>query len=88
MGGCVGDIKGVFMAKKTMEDIVAQIESDVQMTVKRRAYAYSSEHAYYLDRAAKRLLKIEDDKVRIELFMKIVRRALKLLKVVDDSSGF
>jgi hypothetical protein len=75
------------MAKKTMEDIVAQIESDIQMTVKRRAYAYSSEHAYYLDRAAKRLLKIEDNKVRIELFMKIVRRALKLLKVVDDSSG-
>ena len=27
------------MAKKTMEDIVAQIESDIQMTVKRRAYA-------------------------------------------------
>jgi len=75
------------MAKKTMEDVVAQIESDIHMTVKRRAYAYSSEHAYYLDRAAKRLLKIEDNKVRIELFMKIVRRALKLLKVVDDSSG-
>ena len=37
------------MAKKTMEDIVAQIESDIHMTVKRRAYAYSSEHAYYLD---------------------------------------
>ena len=35
------------MAKKTMEDIVAQIESDIHMTVKRRAYAYSSEHAYY-----------------------------------------
>ena len=47
MGGGVGNIKGVFMAKKTMEDIVAQIESDIQMTVKRRAYAYSSEHAYY-----------------------------------------
>ena len=75
------------MAKKTMEDIVAQIEGDIQMTVKRRAYAYSSEHAYYLDRAAKCLLKIEDNKVRIELFVKIVRRALKLLKVVDDSSG-
>ena len=75
------------MTKKTMEDIVAQIEGDIQMTVKRRAYAYSSEHAYYLDRAAKCLLKIEDNKVRIELFVKIVRRALKLLKVVDDSSG-
>jgi hypothetical protein len=36
------------MAKKTMEDIVAQIESDIHMTVKRRAHAYSSEHAYYL----------------------------------------
>ena len=34
------------MSKKTMEDIVAQIESDIQMTVKRRAYAYSSEYAY------------------------------------------
>ena len=75
------------MTKKTMEDIVAQIEGDIQMTVKRRAYAYSSEHAYYLDRAAKCLLKIEDNKVRVELFVKIVRRALKLLKVVDDSSG-
>ena len=87
MGGGVGDTKGVLMAKKIMEDIVAQIESDIQMTVKRRAYAYSSEHAYYLDRAAKCLLKIEDDKVRVDLFVKIVRRALKLLKVVDDSSG-
>ena len=38
------------MAKKIMEDILAQIESDIQMTIKRRAYAYSSEHAYYLDR--------------------------------------
>ena len=75
------------MAKKTIEDIVAQIVGDIQMTVKRRAYAYSSEHAYYLDRAAKGLLKIEDNKVRIDLFVKIVRRALKLLKVVDDSSG-
>jgi hypothetical protein len=44
---------GVFMAKKTMEDIVAQIESDIHMTVKRRAHAYSSEHAYYLVDCAK-----------------------------------
>jgi len=57
------------------------------MTVKRRNYAYAGEHAGWLDRAAKRLLKVEDNEIRVELFLKIVRRALKLLRVVDDSSG-
>lgn len=72
---------------KTQEKILAEIESDIQMTVKRRSYAYAGEHAEWLDRAAKRLLKVEDSAVRVELFLKIVRRALKLLRVVDDSSG-
>ena len=72
---------------KTQETILAEIESDIRMTVKRRSYAYAGEHAGWLDRAAKRLLKVEDDAVRVELFLKIVRRALKLLRVVDDSSG-
>ena len=72
---------------KTQETILAEIESDIRMTVKRRSYAYAGEHAGWLDRAAKRLLKVEDNAVRVELFLKIVRRALKLLRVVDDSSG-
>lgn len=72
---------------KTQETILAEIESDIRMTVKRRSYAYAGEHAGWLDRAAQRLLKVEDNAVRVELFLKIVRRALKLLRVVDDSSG-
>ena len=72
---------------KTQEMILSDIESDIHMTVKRRSYAYAGEHAGWLDRAAKRLLKVEDSAVRVELFLKIVRRALKLLRVVDDSSG-
>ncbi len=72
---------------KAQETILAEIESDIRMTVKRRGYAYAGEHAGWLDRAAKRLLKVEDNAVRVELFLKIVRRALKLLRVVDDSSG-
>ena len=72
---------------KTQETILAEIESDIHMTVKRRGYAYAGEHAGWLDRAAKRLLKVEDNAVRVELFLKIVRRALKLLRAVDDSSG-
>lgn len=72
---------------KTQETLVAEIESDIHMTVKRRNYAYAGEHAGWLDRAAKRLLKVKDDALRIELFMKIVRRALKLLRVVDDSNA-
>ena len=72
---------------KTQETILAEIESDIHMTVRRRGYAYAGEHAGWLDRAAKRLLKIEDNAVRVELFLKIVRRALKLLRVVDDSNA-
>ena len=72
---------------KPQETIVAEIESDIQMTVKRRSYAYAGEHAGWLDRAAKRLLRVEDNAVRVELFLKIVRRALKLLRVVDDSNA-
>jgi len=72
---------------KTQETILAEIESDIHMTVKRRSYAYAGEHAGWLDRAAKRMLKVEDNAVRVELFLKIVRRALKLLRAVDDSSG-
>lgn len=72
---------------KTQETIVADIESDIHMTVKRRSYAYAGEHAGWLDRAAKRLLKVEDNAVRVELFLKIVRRALKLLRAVDDSNA-
>lgn len=72
---------------KTQEAIAAEIESDIQMTVKRRQYAYGSEHAGWLDRAARRLNKVEDAGVRVALFQKIVRRALKLLRAVDDSSG-
>ncbi|MCR5751977.1 MAG: hypothetical protein K6G91_08435 [Kiritimatiellae bacterium] len=72
---------------KTQETIISEIESDMHMTVKRRSYAYAGEHAGWLDRAAKKLLKVEDGAVRAELFLKIVRRALKLLRAVDDSSG-
>ena len=72
---------------KTQETILAEIESDIHMTVRRRGYAYAGEHAGWLGRAAKRLLKVEDNAVRVELFLKIVRRALKLLQVVDDSNG-
>lgn len=72
---------------KTQETILAEIESDIHMTAKRRGYAYAGEHAGWLDRAAKRLRKIEDNAVRVELFLKIVRRALKLLRVVDDSNA-
>lgn len=72
---------------KTQETILAEIESDIHMTVRRRGYAYAVEHAGWLDRAAKRLLKVEDNAVRVELFLKIVRRALKLLRAVDDSNG-
>ena len=72
---------------KSQETMVSEIESDIQMTVKRRSSAYAGEHAGWLDRAAKRLLKVEDQEIRVELFMKIVRRALKLLRVVDDSNG-
>ena len=72
---------------KTQETILAEIESDIHMTVRRRGYAYAGEHAGWLDRAAKRLLKVEDNAIRVELFLKIVRRALKLLRVVDDSNG-
>jgi len=72
---------------KSQETIILEIESDIQMTVKRRGYAYASEHAGWLDRAARRLRKVENADVRIELFLKIVRRALKLLRSVDDSGG-
>lgn len=72
---------------KSQETILAEIESDIHMTVRRRGYAFAGEHAGWLDRAAKRLLKVKDSAVRVELFLKIVRRALKLLRVVDDSSG-
>ena len=72
---------------KTQETILAEIESDIRMTVRRRGYAYAWEHAGWLDRAAKRLLKVEGNAVRVELFLKIVRRALKLLRAVNDSSG-
>lgn len=72
---------------KSQETIIAEIESDIHMTVKRRNYAYAGEHAGWLDRAAKRLLKVEDAEVRVELFLKIVRCALKLLRVVDDSNA-
>lgn len=72
---------------KTQETIIAEIEFDIHMTVKRRSCAYAGEHAGWLDCAAKRLLKVEDNAVRVELFMKIVRRALKLLRAVDDSNG-
>lgn len=72
---------------KSQETIIAEIESDIHMTVKRRNYAYAEEHAGWLDRAAKRLIKVEDAEVRAELFLKIVRRALKLLMVVDDSNA-
>lgn len=72
---------------KTQETILAEIESDIRMTVKRRSYAYAGEHAGWLDRAAHRLLKVEDNAVRVALFLKIVRRALKLLRAVDDSNG-
>lgn len=72
---------------KTQETIIAEIEFDIHMTVKRRGLAYAGEHAGWLDCAAKRLLKVEDNAVRVELFMKIVRRALKLLRAVDDSNG-
>lgn len=72
---------------KTQETIVREIESDIHMTVTRRAYAYAGELAGWLDRAARKLIKVEDSDIRIALFFKIVRRALKLLRVVDDSNG-
>lgn len=72
---------------KTQETIVAEVESDIHMTVKRRNAAYAGELGGWLDRAAKRLLKVEDAEVRVTLFVKVVRRAVKLLRVVDDSSG-
>ena len=55
---------------KTQEMILAEIESNIHMTVKRRSYAYAGEHAGWLDRAAKRLLKVEDNAVRVELFLR------------------
>ena len=43
---------------KTQETILAEIESDIHMTVKRRSYAYAGEHAGWLDRAAKGIAKL------------------------------
>ena len=51
---------------KTQGTILAEVESDIHMTVKRRSYAYAGEHAGWLDRAAKRLLKVEDNAVRVD----------------------
>ena len=72
---------------KTQEKVVEEIESDIHMTVKRRAYAYAGEHAGWLDRAAKRTMKVECLDKKTDLFVKIVRRALKLLRAVDDSNA-
>jgi hypothetical protein len=73
--------------KKSQDALIAEIKSDIQMTVARRAYAYASELAGWLDHAAKLLCSVEDNTVRIELFLKIVLRALKLLLSVDYSNG-
>lgn len=73
--------------KQSQEKLLADINEDLALTVKKRSYAYSSEHAGWLSHAAKQLLQIEDVNLKIELFLKIVLRALKLLTVVDDSNG-
>lgn len=72
---------------KAQEKVIAEIESDIQQTVKRRRYAYASEHAGWLGHASKLLLKVVDEETRVALFLKIVLRAVKLLQVVDDSGG-
>ena len=73
--------------KKSQEALIAEIQSDIQMTVKRRAYAYASELAGWLDHAAKLLCSVEDNTQKINLFLKIVLRTLKLLTAVDDSNA-
>lgn len=72
---------------KTQSEIIAEVRRDIQMTVRRGRYMYAGELAGWLDHAAKRLLKVDDVDVVIELFKKIVFRTLKLLRSVDDSNA-